>query len=270
MWSKLLIIRIVGQDEANTTHQVVFIGGANPSELFSDIHVLDLETMSWNMLTPPNFTTRYEHVAFTPASRSNTVYVLAGANQESNISADYVQCYNVKTEQWSTVKTTGTAPCPRTHHSSAFVGDCVYLFSGGKVGAEPVQDRQVYCFNAATDAWSSLAIAGDSPSPRHGHTMNVVGKKVYCFGGMAGTKFYNDLHMLDLEKGMWVTPKVKKRSMPEARTSHVAVSSGSDIYVFGGLNKEGAALDDLWKLDTSTMQWSLCPNEGKTKSSLTE
>lgn len=241
--------------------QVLIVGGANPSETFSDIHTLDLSTLSWNMTTPAGFVARYEHVAFVPASHPDKIYVLLGANQENNISE--VQCYNMTTEKWSTIKTSGSAPTPRTHHSTASVNDCVYFFSGGKSGAEPVQDRQVFCFNASNNSWQSLAISGDSPSPRHGHTICVIGGKLYCFGGMAGTKFYNDVHVIDLEKGMWSTPKIKKRnSMPEARTAHAAVAHGADMYVFGGLNKDGMAMDDLWKLDTGAMQWTQLQYEG--------
>ena len=245
------------------TQKVVFIGGANPSETFSDIHILDLETLSWNMVSPPNFAPRYEHISYTPSSTPNKVYILAGADQEANISVDYVQCYDVKDEQWSAVKTSGTAPSARTHHTTACIDDCVYIFSGGKSGAEPVQDRQVYCFNASTNTWTSPVISGDSPSPRHGHTMTALSKRIYCFGGMAGTKFYNDLHVLDLDKGAWITPKVKKRCVPEARAAHAAVVDGINLYIFGGMNKDGMALCDLWKLDTTTMQWCQCITEGK-------
>lgn len=245
------------------TRQVIFVGGANPSETFSDIHTLDQETLSWNMITPTGFGSRYEHIAFLAPSEPEKVYILAGANQEQNISDPYVQCYDIKEEKWSTIKPMGTAPSPRTHHTLASIGDSVYIFSGGKTGAEPVQDRQVYSFDVTSSCWQSLAITGDSPSPRLGHTLTSVSNKIYCFGGMAGAKFYNDIHVLDLEKGSWVTPKVKKRNLPEPRAAHAAVSLGQYLYIFGGLTKEGMALDDLWKLNTTSMQWSLCETEGK-------
>ena len=248
---------------ADSGDQVVIIGGANPSETFSDIHTLDLSTLSWNMTTPSGFKARYEHVAFIPESLPDKIYVLLGANQENNL--DEIQCYHIPTEKWTTVKTTGSAPCPRTHHSTATIGDNVYFFSGGKSGAEPVQDRQVYCFNASNTTWQSLSISGDCPSPRHGHTICVIGSKLFCFGGMAGTKFYNDIHVIDIEKGSWSAPKVKKRCMPEARTAHAAVAYGTAMYVFGGMNKEGMALDDLWKFDTTTLQWTPLQYDGKFK-----
>ncbi|XP_067945622.1 rab9 effector protein with kelch motifs-like [Watersipora subatra] len=250
------------QDEEEATKKVIFIGGANPSETFSDVHILDLQTLSWNMVNPPNFNPRYEHISYMPSSAPNKVHILAGANQTENISNDDVQCYDIETEQWSATIASGTPPPPRTHHTNAFIEDSVYIFSGGKVGSEPVQDRQVYCYNSSTNLWRSLDISGSSPSPRHGHTLTAISKKVYCFGGMAGSKFYNDLHILDLEKDTWITPKVKKRGLPEPRAAHAAVADGMNMFIFGGMNKEGSALCDLWKLDTVNMLWSQCQTEG--------
>jgi len=244
------------------TQKVLIVGGANPSECFSDVHTLDTNTLSWNLLTPPGFNSRYEHISFIPSSQPDRVYVLAGATQESNIAEGFVQYFDLKTEKWISVKASGTAPSPRTHHTTASCGDCVYVFSGGKSGAEPVQDRQVYSYDVSSNSWSSLSISGESPSPRHGHSLTVIANKIYCFGGMAGSKFYNDLHILDLEKGCWITPKIKKRNLPEPRAAHAAVTEGTNLYIFGGMSKEGMALDDLWKLDTSTMQWSQCQVEG--------
>jgi len=248
-----------GRDE-NVNGKVVFIGGANPSESFSDIHVLDLETLSWNVTSPPGFTARYEHASFIPASQPDHVYVIVGATQEGNV-VD-VQKYGVLADNWDKVKTTGPAISPRTHHSSVSIGDCIYFYSGGKSGPDPVQDRQVHCFNAATDTWSALSVTGEGPAPRHGHTLCAIGDKLVCFGGMAGPKLYNDIYILDLEKASWQCPKIKKAT-PSPRAAHSAVVYGKVMYVFGGLTKEGVASDELWKFDISIMQWTLCSLEGK-------
>lgn len=215
------------------------------------------------MCTPEGFKSRYEHVSYIPSSKPDQVYVIAGANQETNISD--VQAYSIKNETWSTVKAAGIAPVPRTHHTTAVIDDCVYIFSGGKSGAEPVQDRQLHCFNAQTDSWSSPTIAGELPPPRHGHTLCAYGSKLICFGGMAATKFYNDVYVLDLAKSSWTCPKVKKRYIPEARAAHTAVVHDKFMYVFGGMNKEGMALDDLWKLDLGNFTWSQVTIEGEVR-----
>nr|KAG5712460.1 hypothetical protein BaRGS_011434 [Batillaria attramentaria] len=47
--------------------------------------------------------------------------------------------------------------------------------------------------------------------------------RVFLHGGMAGSTFYDDLHILDLDKNTWVGVK-KKRTFPSARAAHAAMA----------------------------------------------
>ena len=238
--------------------RVYVIGGANPSGPFGEAHVLDLNTRTWDTVDCPGLRPRYEHAAFVPACHPDRIYVFGGANQAGNMND--VQVLDTAAGSWSTLtpSASGAAPSPRTHHTTAAVGDKLIVYSGGHTGADPVGDRQVHCFDASTEAWSVLTVRGDSPKPRHGHAMAAVGVKVFLHGGMAGSTFYDDLHVLDLERNTWVSVK-RKRTSPCARAAHAMVACGSDVFVFGGMNREGA-LDDLHKLDTSqfVLSLSLC------------
>ena len=44
---------------------------------------------------------------------------------------------------------------------------------------------------------------------------------------------------------------------PYARAAHGVTAFGSNFYVFGGMNQEGA-LDDMFKFDTGTVTFSTC------------
>ena len=47
-------------------------------------------------------------------------------------------------------------------------------------------------------------IKGISPSPRHGHTSVLVGKKLLVFGGRGDNKvIFNDTFILDLKLKIW-------------------------------------------------------------------
>ena len=233
--------------------KVYVIGGANPSGPFCDTYVLDLNSRSWDTVDSPGLRPRYEHVAFVPESQPEKIYVFGGANQAGNMND--VQVLDTSTHTWTTLSPSGTAPSPRTHHTTASVGDRLLVYSGGHTGADPVGDRQVHCFDASREAWSVLTLRGDSPKPRHGHAMVAVGGKVFVHGGMAGSTFYDDLHVLDVERSAWVSVK-RKRTSPCARAAHGMVACGTDVFVFGGMNRDGA-LDDLHKLDTSKLGWGL-------------
>ncbi|ESO91673.1 hypothetical protein LOTGIDRAFT_121915 [Lottia gigantea] len=231
--------------------RVYVIGGANPSGSFGEVYILDLETLTWDTLDTPGFKARYEHVAFIPKSYPDKIYIFGGADQTGNLND--VQILDLVSNDWSTMTVQGTPPSPRTHHTTAVVGNKLVVYSGGHSGAEPVGDRKVHILDVTTCTWSAPSFNGEPPKPRHGHLMLAVGKKVYVHGGMASSTFYDDLHVLDFEKGAWSSIK-KKKTSPSARAAHGGVVSGTDIYTFGGMNKDGA-LDELYKLDTITNTW---------------
>jgi len=58
------------------------------------------------------------------------------------------------------VDCTGTLPSPRTLHSSAWYGDVLYVWGGGKQGSEPVSDVQLHVFDAATKSWKQPTLKG--------------------------------------------------------------------------------------------------------------
>lgn len=73
------------------------------------------------------------------------------------------------------------------------------------------------------------------PSPRFGHTCNVIEKKMYLFGGWNGLNTLNDIWVLDLEKKSW---KELENSCPfGSRYRHSAVGYRNEIFIFGGIDK---------------------------------
>lgn len=52
----------------------------------------------------------------------------------------------------------------------------------------------------ASSTWSQPETQGRHPAARHGHVIVAVGFKLYIHGGMAGEKFYSDVHSLDTSK----------------------------------------------------------------------
>lgn len=48
--------------------------------------------------------------------------------------------------------------------------------------------------------WYQPNVTGTLPPARAYHTTNLIGRKLFVFGGRAGNKYYNDLHILNLGK----------------------------------------------------------------------
>lgn len=46
--------------------------------------------------------------------------------------------------------------------------------------------------------WYQPNVTGTLPPARAYHTTNLIGRKLFVFGGRAGNKYYNDLHILNL------------------------------------------------------------------------
>ncbi|XP_041370079.1 rab9 effector protein with kelch motifs-like [Gigantopelta aegis] len=242
----------------NDAGKVYIIGGANPSSVFGDTYVLDLNTLQWDTVDGAGLRARYEHMAFVPESQPNKIYIFGGADQAGNMND--IQCLDTTTNVWSTITVMGTPPPARTYHTVPVCGDKLIVYSGGHSGSDPVGDRQVHCFDANTSSWVMINVRGDSPKPRHGHVMAAVGDKIFVHGGMAGSTFYDDLHVLDLSKNSWVNVK-RKKTYPSARAGHGSLVCGTDLYIFGGMNRDGA-LDDTYKLDTVKLAWTKVDIQG--------
>ena len=177
--------------------KVYIIGGANPNGPFSETYILDLNTLSWDVLDSPGLKARYEHSAFVSAREPNKIFVFGGADQGGN--HNDIQEFDIEAQKWNTITPAGTPPSARTYHVTACVGDRFVVYSGGQSGSDPVGDRQVHVFDAVNNSWEMMTVRGDPPKPRHGHVVVSGGDKVYVHGGMSGTTFYDDLHILDLQ-----------------------------------------------------------------------
>eukprot|EP00058_Branchiostoma_floridae_P014644 XP_002600132.1 hypothetical protein BRAFLDRAFT_276373 [Branchiostoma floridae] len=238
--------------------RVVLVGGANPSGPFADTFVLDLDKYTWEKPDWAGLTARYEHTCFTPESQPSKVFVFGGAEQGCNL--NNIQVLDTGTGTWTTADVQGTPPSPRTCHYTSHRGDRLYVWGGGKTGAEPIEDRKLHVFDAATLTWSQPQMEGKPPKPRHGHVMVAVGNKLYVHGGMSGVTFYDDLYVLNLDTKKWKRLK-PKGPVPTARAAHTAVVHGSLVYMFGGMNQEGA-LDSMHVLNTERLTWSELRPEG--------
>lgn len=235
----------------HTNGYLYVIGGANPSGAFSDTFQLELDNFTWTKYDGSGFVGRYEHSAFVVPAEPTNVYVFGGANSDGN--RNDVQVFSTVTKSWSVVDAGGTPPSPRTFHNGACIGNRLIVYSGGERGVEPVTDRNTYAFDVIGRRWSVLKLRGDAPKPRHGHLMACVGNRLFLHGGMAGSNFYDDVHVLDVDKGLWFNAKIKSFK-PPARAAHGGFVSDHQLYIFGGMNHNGA-LADMYQLNTGKYKY---------------
>lgn len=119
----------------------------------------------------------------------------------------------------------------------------------------------------ATRQWSRALPAGPRPSGRYGHSLNIVGSKIYIFGGQVEGYFMNDLAAFDLNQlqapnNRWEmliettdNAPATKGKVPPARTNHSMITYGDKMFLFGGTNGF-QWFNDVWCYDSAVNQWT--------------
>lgn len=166
------------------------------------------------------------------------------------------------------VATTSEGPGPRVGHASLLVGNAFIVFGGDTKMDEGDQlDDTLYLLNTSTKQWSRALPAGPRPSGRYGHTLNILGSKIYIFGGQVEGYFFNDLVAFDLNALQQATNRWEiliqntidggppHGQIPPARTNHTMVSWNDRLYLFGGT--DGVHwYNDVWAYSPHTNSWS--------------
>lgn len=119
----------------------------------------------------------------------------------------------------------------------------------------------------ATKQWSRALPAGPRPPGRYGHTLNILGSKIYIFGGQVEGYFFNDLVAFDLNALQQSTNKWEiliqntidggppHGTIPPARTNHTMITWGDRLYLFGGT--DGVHwFNDVWSYSPHANAWT--------------
>ncbi|KAJ8105304.1 hypothetical protein OPT61_g10260 [Boeremia exigua] len=166
------------------------------------------------------------------------------------------------------ISTTGDGPGPRVGHASLLVGNAFIVFGGDtKLADNDDLDDTLYLLNTSTKHWSRALPQGPRPTGRYGHTLNILGSKIYIFGGQVEGFFFNDLVAFDLNSlqssaSRWevLLPNTKDQASPHgrsppARTNHSVVTWQDRLYLFGGT--DGVTwFNDVWTYDPRSNSWT--------------
>ncbi|KAL8967681.1 MAG: hypothetical protein Q9183_002804 [Haloplaca sp. 2 TL-2023] len=216
----------------------------------------------------PNPFPRYGAAVNAVASKEGDLYLMGGLVNGSTVKGDLwmieagaqaLPCYPVGT--------TFEGPGPRVGHASLLVGNAFIVFGGDtKVDDRDKLDDTLYLLNTSTRHWSRSMPPGPRPAGRYGHTLNILGSKIYVFGGQVEGYFFNDLLAFDLNalqnaNSRWemLVPNSAEGGPPEgqvppARTNHTIVSWNEKLYLFGGTNGN-QWFNDVWSYDPRLVAW---------------
>ncbi|XP_066561339.1 host cell factor 2 [Amia ocellicauda] len=177
---------------------------------------------------------------------------------------------------WNIPETKGTVPSARESHTAVVYSakgssPKLYIF-GGMRGCRL---GDLWQLDLETMTWSMPETKGLSPVPRSLHSANVIGSKMYVFGGwvparksedlsnVLGTEWTctNSLSVLNIDTMTWkclVSERQEegKGSGPRPRAGHCGATIGSRLYIWSGRDGYRKAWNyqvcckDLWYLET--------------------
>ncbi|CAG8772374.1 2579_t:CDS:2, partial [Ambispora leptoticha] len=100
--------------------------------------------------------------------------------------------------------------------------------------SEPRIDDNLYVLDIVTKRWSRITVNGTSPIGRYGHSVAVIGSKMYIFGGRFEGYYLNDLLAFDVNTYVangagweFITPASQS---PPGRMAHISCVYNDKIY----------------------------------------
>ncbi|KAF8499885.1 hypothetical protein F5888DRAFT_1611171 [Russula emetica] len=212
------------------------------------------------------------HALSTSATAAGELFLFGGCIQSSSSPSN--DLYVISTRDFSTnlLKTTGDVPSPRYKHS-AVLSSTILLIWGGftnfsdQVMQNQAHDDSLYLLNLGTTSsipvsreWTRIVVNGPGPGGRFNHTMTLIGSKLFVFGGRTAKGRLNDIWALDLDclnsNPFWESYEpAPGNEKPLPRSSHVSVTTGDRIIIFGGHDGQHV-LNDTWSFNISTRKWT--------------
>ena len=137
---------------------------------------------------------------------------------------------------WDTVPVDGKVPTKRTFHRMGLLGNQVFVFGGGISAVQYSNQLHVYSFD--THSWDlSISSTGEKTSQIAGHSFNVVGNKMFLFGGRNAIQTSSELYSFDTATKEWKI--VRKLKTPRCYHTSTLLEDGKTLFLFGGSSNKG-------------------------------
>ncbi|KAM3927006.1 host cell factor 2 isoform 1-T1 [Leptodactylus fuscus] len=272
------------------TRVLVFGGMVEYGRYSNDLYELQASRWLWKKLKPyplPSGSLPCPRLGHSFTLHGNKCYLFGGLANESednnnNIPRYLNDFYELELRQgsgvvgWCIPQTKGAPPTPRESHSAVVYSkkdrgkSKLYIF-GGMSGSRLCD---LWELDIETMTWSSPEAKGIFPLPRSLHTANVIGNRMYVFGGWVPQtleddspptqerqwKCTNSFAFLDLDSMEWMTlmadSSEDRKHWPWPRAGHCAVTIGKRLYIWSGRDGYKKAWNcqvcckDLWYIDT--------------------
>ncbi|KAL5565900.1 hypothetical protein UlMin_029064 [Ulmus minor] len=233
-------------------------GGCCGGLHFSDVLLLNLETMVWSALVSRGQGPgpRDSHSAVVVGKK---MIVFGGTNGFKKVNDLHV--LDLVTKEWTQPECKGTPPSPRESHTATLVSGEKLVIFGGSGEGEGNYLNDLHVLDLKTMRWASPEVKGDVPVPRDSHGAVAIGSKLFVYGGDCGDRYNGDVDMLDMDTLTWSRLSVQGSS-PGVRAGHASVNIGTKVYVIGGVGDKHY-YSDVWILDVITCCWTQLDTRGQ-------
>ncbi|MBA0803813.1 hypothetical protein Gohar_013983, partial [Gossypium harknessii] len=214
-FSRFLVSR-GGQSVTLVGSTLVIFGGQDAKRtLLNDLHILDLETMTWDDFdavgVPPS--PRSDHAAAVHAERYLLIF---GGGSHATCFND-LHVLDLQAMEWSRPTQQGEIPSPRAGHAGVTVGENWFIVGGGdnKSGAS-----ETVVLNMSTLVWSVVtSVEGRVPLASEGLSL-VVGfisgeDILVSFGGYNG-RYNNEVNVLKPSHKSTLQSKIMEAPVPDS------------------------------------------------------
>ncbi|KAJ4969081.1 hypothetical protein NE237_015782 [Protea cynaroides] len=209
---------------------LVMFGGEDANRaLLNDLHILDLETMTWDEIdtigVPPS--PRSDHAAAVHAERYLLIF---GGGSHATCFND-LHVLDLQTMEWSRPTQQGDIPSPRAGHAGVPVGENWFIAGGGN-NKSGVSETVV--LNMSTLVWSVVTtVQGRVPLASEGLSLVVSSYNgediLVSFGGYNG-RYSNEVYVLKPSHKSTLQSKMMATTVPDSvAAQHNATNATRDV-----------------------------------------
>lgn len=216
---------------------------------------------------------------------NDRLLIIGGSERPKNI---YTQIYNIEEKTFMRQKPHGMIPNSRAYHSAVLYKKSIVIFGGELRLAQELHMK--YCLNdtyimdSDTCEWNQVQTSGPYITDRKGHAACLLGKFMVIHGGITSEgAILNEIFALNLNTFKWSEVFLDTTKFHNANHTMCAVYKDFDaqdlyghisrgnkmvlhhhtedqllfegLYIFGGKNREGKAVNDLYIYNTNNRPW---------------
>lgn len=146
---------------------------------------------------------------------------------------------------------------PLAYHAGCLYEKSYYILGGQGVDMKAV--NYVYIYDIENNKLDKISPDENDFPALESHSVNLIDKSAIIFGGYTHGVYSNQVYSFDIESKSFrklMEQSENNSSVPEGRVNHAALVHENSLYIFGGKNKDGVNLDDMWSYNLKTNTWA--------------